>query len=109
MTGKKAKLKTGAALLLVSTLIWLPQTSQAAYQKILEHSSVYTESNYGNGNTVAEVRLVQEGRFKFWQVRLPGGFWDRCDGDCSEKYRRSHLDFWETIDEDSGDGAVFRR
>ena len=95
------KFKTGGMLLLAFLLFVLPQTSNAANKNILRYGSTYAVSDYGNGESVVQVRLVQQGSIRYWQMRLPGGFWDSCDGDCSEAYRRKLLDFWETIDEDS--------
>jgi len=98
---KFSKLKTGSMLLLATVLFVLPHTSTAAGKKVLRYGSAYAESDYGNGDSIVKVRLVQEGSVRYWQMRLPGGFWDSCDGDCSEAYRRKLLDFWETIDEES--------
>jgi len=87
-------------LLLATALFVLPQTATAAAKKVLRYGSTYAESDYGNGESTVKVRLVQEGSVRYWQMLLPGGFWDSCDGDCSEAYRRKLLDFWETIDEE---------
>ncbi len=96
--------KTGGILLLASMFFVLPQIANAAYKNVITHGSTYAVSDYGNGEAVVRVRLVQEGSVRYWQMRLPGGFWSTCDGDCSEAYRRKLLDFWETIDEESPDG-----
>jgi len=101
---KYSKLKTGGILLAASMLFALPQVAHAGYKNIISHGSTYAESEYGNGEAIVKVRLVQEGSIRYWQMRLPGGFWATCDGDCSEAYRRKLLDFWETIDEDSPNG-----
>ena len=105
---KISKLKTVGMFAMASALFILPHTAKASYKEVLQHGSVYSESRYGNGNAIAPIRLVQDGRFKYWQVQLPGGFWDRCKSDCSETYRTNLLDFWETIDEDSGENVIRR-
>jgi len=101
---KLSKIKTGGLLLLASVLFVLPQTADAASKKILTYGYTYAASDYGNGDADVKLRLVQEGGIRYWQMRLPGGFWDSCDGDCSEAYRLKLLDFWEESDNFHGDG-----
>jgi hypothetical protein len=99
---KISKFKTGGIVLLASMFFVLPQAANAGSKNILSYGSTYSQSDYGNGEAVAKVRLVQEGSIRYWQVRLPGGFWDSCDGDCAEAYRLKLLDFWEENDNRHG-------
>jgi len=92
---KISKFKAGALALLAAVVILLPNAASAGNKTILDYGSTYSRSDFGNGEAVVKVRLVQEGSIRYWQVRLPGGFWDSCDGDCSEAYRLKLLDFWE--------------
>ncbi len=92
---KISKFKAGALLILSSAVFLLPNAAFAGSKTVLDYGTAYSRSDFGNGNVAVKVRLVQEGSFRFWQMRLPGGFWDRCDGDCSEAYRLKFLDFWE--------------
>ena len=101
---KLNKFKTIGMLILASMLFVLPQTADAAYKKILRYGTTYSKSDYGNGDAIVKLRLVQEGSVRYWQMRLPGGFWDSCDGDCSEAYRLKLLDFWYENDNFHGDG-----
>ena len=95
MNMKISKLKAGALLILSSAVFLLPNAAFAGNKTILDYGTTYSRSDFGNGNAAVKVRLVQEGSIRYWQVRLPGGFWDSCDGDCSEAYRLKLLDFWE--------------
>lgn len=61
--------------------------------------AVTAQSRYGNGSVTGAVRINPRG---FPEVRLPSGYWADCEGDCSRTLRRLHLDFWETIEEESG-------
>ena len=49
-------------------------------------------SGYGNGCYTASVRT---GRFGP-EMRLKGGTWIDCRGDCRETLREETIDFWET-------------
>ena len=61
--------------------------------------AVTAQSRYGNGSVTGPVRINPRG---FPEVRLPSGYWADCEGDCARALRRLHLDFWETIEEESG-------
>jgi len=63
--------------------------------------TVTAHSNYGNGAVSGAVRKNRQG---FAEVQLPGGGWIDCAGDCREALRRTYLDFWDTMREESGDG-----
>lgn len=54
-------------------------------------------SQHGNGSLSAPTRHTSLGR----QVRLPGGIWIYCAGNCREELRRQKLDYWETIEEEA--------
>ena len=92
---KISKFKAGVLALFSAVVILLPNVASAGNKTVLDYGTTYSRSDFGNGNVVVKVRLVQEGSIRYWQVRLPGGFWDSCDGDCSEAYRLKLLDFWE--------------
>jgi len=96
-------LKTGAMVVLAAMLFALPQTADAANKHVLRYGTGYSQSDYGNGDAVFKTRLVQEGTIRYWEMRLPGGFWASCDGDCSEAYRLKYLDFWYESDNLHGD------
>jgi hypothetical protein len=49
-------------------------------------------SSHGNGCTTAEIKQGHFGPM----VRLRGGSWIDCRGDCRETLREEKLDFWET-------------
>lgn len=49
-------------------------------------------SSWGNGCMTAPVRAGKFGP----EVRLKGGTWIDCRGDCRETLREEVLDFWET-------------
>ena len=100
---KISKFKAGALLMLSTAVFLLPNAVSAGNKTILDYGTTYARSDFGNGNAVVDVRLVQEGSIRYWQVRLPGGFWDSCDGDCSEAYRVKYLDFWEESSNARGD------
>ena len=55
-------------------------------------SKVSVCSSYGNGCYSATVR---RGRFGP-EMRLKGGTWIDCRGDCRETLREETVDFWET-------------
>lgn len=59
------------------------------------YTHVTARSLFGNGSITAPVRPTWYG----YEVRLPGGTWWDCSGNCSEMLRRQTVDFWE---EDSG-------
>lgn len=66
---------------------------------------VTAQSHYGNGSVTAPVRINKRG---YPEVRLPSGSWTDCEGNCREALRRQHLDFWETINEEAGNGGDHR-
>jgi hypothetical protein len=48
-------------------------------------------SHYGHGCVTAPVRNGSRGR----EVRLPGGTWIHCAGDCRETLIETTIDFWD--------------
>jgi hypothetical protein len=54
--------------------------------------SVKVCSSYGNGCYAAPIR---DGRYGP-EMRLHGGTWIDCRGDCREALREETVDFWET-------------
>lgn len=63
-----------------------------------DHGKVTAYSRYGNGSATGRVRLNRRG---YPEVQLPSGRWEDCEGNCARALREKHLDFWETIDENS--------
>jgi hypothetical protein len=74
-------------------------TAQALPRAVTAHS------DHGNGSVTAPVRINRQG---YPEVRLPGGFWADCEGDCRETLRRMYLDFWETMEEDNSGDNEYR-
>ena len=62
------------------------------------YGAVTAQSRYGNGSATGKVRLNRRG---YPEVQLPSGRWEDCEGNCARALREKHLDFWETIDENS--------
>lgn len=63
--------------------------------------SVTACSRFGKGCVTAPVRRTKQGL----EVRFPGGTWIGCSGDCREKLRDEHLDFWDTHKPENGNGG----
>ena len=76
-------------------LAGLVLTSSASADNRYGYVTAY--SHHGNGSLTAPTRRTSLGR----QVRLPGGAWIYCAGNCREQLRRQKLDYWETIEEES--------
>lgn len=69
----------------------LQPTSDAEARK-RQNGAVVACSRYGNGCYEAQVRPGRYGP----QMRLKGGTWIDCRGDCREALREETVDFWET-------------
>lgn len=82
-----------AAALFAGEVILTVQSAQALPR------AVTAQSRYGNGSATGAVRMNPRG---FPEVQLPSGTWVDCSGDCREAMRRIYLDFWETMQEESG-------
>ena len=61
-------------------------------------------SRYGRGCVTGPVRNARFGQ----EVRLPGGTWYHCAGDCRDKLRSETVDFWDEHQRREG-GASRRR
>jgi hypothetical protein len=48
-----------------------------------------------NGHFDCYTAPVRAGRNDIW-MRLKGGTWESCDGDCRETLRKTTVDFWDT-------------
>jgi len=59
--------------------------------------TVMAKSAYGNQTVSGMVRPGPYG----YQVRLPGGTWLDCGGDCQQKLREETVDFWQKFEERS--------
>jgi hypothetical protein len=85
-----------AAVILVSAGALALARSESAAQTPYPHGRVTAHSDYGHGSVTGAVRR----RGNIYEVQLPSGRWEDCEGDCRETLRRQHLDFWRAIDED---------
>ena len=83
---KNRLLAITATLALLGALA-LPPAAQAR-----DRGAVTACSNYGNGCYRAPVRRGKWGR----EMRLKGGTWIDCRGDCRQTLREETIDFWET-------------
>jgi hypothetical protein len=59
---------------------------------------VTTKGRYSAHEVSAPVRQGRHG----YEVRLPGGTWVGCKGDCAQTLRESTVDFWQTQRERAG-------
>jgi hypothetical protein len=67
--------------------ITLPQVADAR-----DRGAVTVCSDYGNGCYRAPVKRSKWGH----KMRLKGGTWIDCRGDCQQTLREETIDFWET-------------
>jgi hypothetical protein len=86
--------KTRALLLGAAVLFAFPVSQTVHAGPVI--GRVTAHSDYGNGSATGAVRKSRYG----YEVQLPSGFWEDCEGNCREALRRQHLDFWETINEE---------
>lgn len=75
-----------AALAVLGAML-LPPAAQAR-----DRGGVTACSNYGNGCYRAPVKRSKWGH----KMRLKGGTWIDCRGDCKQTLREETIDFWET-------------
>jgi hypothetical protein len=85
--------RTGTAAFALATagLLIDISTAQAARRERDDGSTVTGCSRYGRGCVTAPTR---QGRYER-EVRLPGGTWYGCAGDCRDKLRSETVDFWD--------------
>lgn len=86
------------AVALISTIA----IDTASAQRRSRDGGVTACSRYGNGCISGPVRRGPTG----YQVRMPGGTWIGCKGDCRETLREEAVDFWETQRENAPDGRT---
>ncbi len=95
----------GLAALLGAALVFAASGASLAGSKYGPRGGGYgyryitVQSKYNNGTVSAPVRPAQYG----WQVRLPGGVWIYCELNCFQTLRDQTIDFYNVIDEYSGD------
>ena len=77
----------------------------AVAQRARGGSTVSGCSKFGNGCISGPVRNGRQGP----EVRLPGGTWIGCAGDCRDALRVETIDFWAQRDADRGGGERRRR
>jgi hypothetical protein len=87
------------AALTTSVLAMAP--AEAAKLRGDGYSTVTAKSRYGVQTISGLTRPSTFGR----EVRLPGGTWIDCAGDCRETLREETIDFFYKLQERSGDGA----
>lgn len=66
-----------------------------------DRGAATTCSRYGSDCISAQTRRGRLGR----EVRLPGGTWIDCKGDCRNTLREETIDFFETLRENAPDGG----
>lgn len=93
--------KSSRAALALAAVAFAIALSFAAQNAQALPRAVTAQSRYGNGSATGAVRMNPRG---FPEVQLPSGTWIDCAGDCREAMRRIYLDFWETMEEESGGG-----
>jgi len=93
----------GLAALLGATLVFTTAGASLAGGKYgsrgYGYSYITVQSKYNNGTISAPVRPAKYG----WQVKLPGGAWIYCEVNCFQTLRDQTIDFYNVIDEYSGD------
>jgi hypothetical protein len=83
---------SAAALALAAAGLMADITSANAARRGSDDGSTVTGcSRYGRGCVSGPTRRGQYGR----EVRLPGGTWYGCAGDCRDKLRAETVDFWD--------------
>lgn len=68
---------------------------------------VQTVTAYSRSNLQAVTAPVRRGRWGL-EVRLPGGSWIDCKGDCRETLREETVDFWERQERRDGSDRIRR-
>ncbi|HXF54948.1 MAG TPA: hypothetical protein VNK52_12560 [Hyphomicrobiaceae bacterium] len=85
------------AVVVVGVLAGASDLTEAAGRRSAKSADGYewvtaTSAYYGAARSIsAPTRPSKWGR----EVRLPGGSWIDCAGDCRDKLRESTIDFWE--------------
>jgi hypothetical protein len=82
--------KSAAAVLALGAFVLLAETTAAEAAR-RDSGSVTGCSRFGRGCVSAPVR---RGRYE-QEVRLPGGTWYGCRGDCRDTLRAETVDFWD--------------
>jgi hypothetical protein len=81
-----------AAITLAATALLTGLTTADAAQRNRDDGATVTGcSRFGRGCVTAPTR---QGRYER-EVRLPGGTWYGCAGDCRDKLRAETVDFWD--------------
>jgi hypothetical protein len=88
-----------ATILLTAALVLAGLVSPVLAANKYQAKTVRVCSSHGNGCTTAQIKQGHFGPM----VRLKGGTWIDCRGDCRETLREEQLDFWET----QNDKALF--
>lgn len=89
-----------AAAMIAVSIAPVPADAQGARkQRRGSYGTVTACSRYGRGCVTGPVRrgAVED------EVRMPGGTWIGCRGDCRETLREETVDYWETLRERRGD------
>lgn len=87
----KAILRSGTAALALAAIAMLTDTTAATAARRDDGSSVTGCSRFGRGCVTGPTRRGQYER----EVRLPGGTWYGCRGDCRDTLRAETVDFWD--------------
>jgi hypothetical protein len=87
-----ARLFLSATLATLSIFVTgIPDSAIAASPSRTQEGTIKACSRRGHGCITAAVRQGRQGP----EVRLPGGTWVGCAGDCRESLLEKTLDFWD--------------
>ena len=91
------------ALVLAAVALFaeLPTAEAARRDRDRDTSIVTGCSRYGRGCVSGPTR---QGRYER-EVRLPGGTWYGCAGDCRDKLRAETVDFWDEHQRREGESS----
>ena len=79
-----------SVVVLTGYMMWKFQSTHE--RVVVSYGLVKAVSETGNEEIVARTRLIKQGPISFEEVELPSGFWQACDGDCSDVLRRETID-----------------
>ena len=90
---------SGTILVLALTALVVPLLASTAEAARRDNDRVTGCSRFGRGCVSGPVRPARFGQ----EVRLPGGTWYPCAGDCRETLRAETVDFWDEHQRREGD------
>lgn len=97
---------TGAAALVLAGS--MPVDAAKSKKKAKQvRPAMQTVTAYSRSNLQPVTAPVRRGRWGL-EVRLPGGTWIDCKGDCRETLREETVDFWERQERRDGSDRIRR-